>query len=295
MKERRTYMLNAIEIAAAAAATFDLSLKDDPTAWPEGDAVMPSQVVARCNEAATENARSALAQKLGSIYERIATEMDVAIYEDGPLADLSAVLGSSVTGLTVDLSGVEAAPDWEGRVEALRDALVEAVKRFTPPPLPVAAVEAYVASEPRLKLLNFMLERGTSVPLEESAEALGMVAEQIAHASEPVVWDDDDWGDAPGEAPEVAAPLLSQPAQATEGPDIVKLAVAAGLTDGDLANVLGISKSYYSMIRNGKRLWPGMKPSHATAMQVEIEARIAALSALSQAVTDGAVLKPAGV
>ncbi len=291
-------MLNAIEIAAAAAATFDLSLKDDPTAWPEGDAVMLSQVVARCNEAAIENARSALAQKLGGIYERIATEMDVAIYEDGPLADLPAVLGGSVTGLTVDLSGVEAAPDWEGRVEALRDALVEAVKRFTPPPLPVAAIEAYVASEPRLKLLkllNFSLEYGTAVPLEKSAEALGMVAEQIAHASEPVVWDDDDWGDAPGEAPEVATPLLSQPAQATEGPDIVKLAVAAGLTDGDLANVLGISKSYYSMIRNGKRLWPGMKPSHATAMQVEIEARIAALSALSQAITDGAVLKPGGV
>lgn len=293
-------MIDVKKIAAEAAATFNLSLRDDPTAWPDGEAVMPSQVIHRCNEAALENAHSVLARKLGAVHELIAMLMDVQIHEDGPLADLQAVFESQVTGLAIDLSGVAAATDSEGRVTALRDALARAITRASVPVPTPAQISAYINEEPRLRGLALSLGRDIAVPIENSAAALAAIEngnpseEEVVAILEGMNWDDEPapetltWDDEP-------EPVTKPAHKEVTGPAIVGLAVAAGITDAELAKVLGFSRPYYSLIRNGKRPWPGMKPDQANALRGEIRARMDAIVALESAIDDGAVLKPEGV
>lgn len=312
-------MLNVKQIAEQAASEFGLSLKDDPTAWPAGAATMPNEVVRQCNEVARENVRSALSRALGKVSELIATDMDVAISEDGPLADLPAVLAQHVEGLDVDLSGVEKAEDWQGRVEALREALGMAVHGFPVAKLSPDSINAYIADDPRLAALAVSLKHGAAVSIETSAAAVEAIEngdlkdEDIpaflrrgTAAAEPAGdWDDEpaaepeapataDWDDEP--AP-VATPARQRAAAAPSGPvpPLVGLAVAAGLTDTEMAAILGLSKSYYSLIRNGKRPWPGMKPDQVKALRAEVDARMAALVSVHDALDEGAVLKPDGV
>lgn len=312
-------MLNVKQIAEQAASEFGLSLKDDPTAWPAGAATMPNEVVRQCNDVARENVRSALSRALGKVSELIATDMDVAISEDGPLADLPAVLAQHVEGLDVDLSGVEKAEDWQGRVEALREALGMAVHGFPVAKLSPDSINAYIADDPRLAALAASLKHGAAVSIETSAAAVEAIEngdlkdEDIpaflrrgAAAAEPAGdWDDEpaaepeapataDWDDEPAPA---ATPARQRAAAAPSGPvpPLVGLAVAAGLTDTEMAAIFGLSKSYYSLIRNGKRPWPGMKPDQVKALRAEVDARMAALISVHDALDDGAVLKPDGV
>lgn len=312
-------MLNVKQIAEQAASEFGLSLKDDPTAWPAGAATMPNEVVRQCNEVARENVRSALSRALGNISELIATDMDVAISEDGPLADLPAVLAQHVEGLDVDLSGVEKAEDWQGRVEALREALGMAVHGFPVAKLSPDSISAYIDDDPRLADLAVSLKHGAAVSIETSAAAVEAIEngdlkdEDIpaflrrgTAAAEPAGdWDDEpaaepeapataDWDDEPAPA---ATPVRQRKAAEPSGPvpALVGLAVAAGLTDTEMAGILGLSKSYYSLIRNGKRPWPGMKPDQAQALRAEVNARAEALTAVTAALDAGAVLKPDGV
>lgn len=312
-------MLNVKQIAEQAASEFGLSLKDDPTAWPAGAATMPNEVVRQCNEVARENVRSALSRALGKVSELIATDMDVAISEDGPLADLPAVLAQHVEGLDVDLSGVEKAEDWQGRVEALREALGMAVHGFPVAKLSPDSINAYIADDPRLAALAVSLKHGAAVSIETSAAAVEAIENgdlkdkdipaflrRGTAAAEPAGdWDDEpaaepeapaaaDWDDEPAPA---ATPTRQRAAAAPSGPvpPLVGLAVAAGLTDTEMAGILGLSKSYYSLIRNGKRPWPGMKPDQVKALRAEVDARMAALVSVHDALDDGAVLKPDGV
>jgi len=299
-------MLNVKQIAEKAAGEFGLSLKDDPTAWPAGAATMPNEVVRQCNEVARENVRSALSRALGKVSELIATDMDVAISEDGPLADLPAVLAQHVEGLDVDLSGVEKAEDWQGRVEALREALGKAVHGYPVPPVSIANVLAYANEDPRLHTPG--LRKGIAACAEPAVleEDIPAFLRRGTAAAEPAGdWDDEpaaepetpataDWDDEP--AP-VATPARQRAAAAPSGPvpPLVGLAVAAGLTDTEMAAILGLSKSYYSLIRNGKRPWPGMKPDQVKALRAEVDARMAALVSVHDALDEGAVLKPDGV
>lgn len=292
-------MLNVKQIAEKAAGEFGLSLKDDPTAWADAATVTPAEVVRQCNEAARENARSALSRALGKVSELIATEMDVAIAEDGPLADLASVLAQHVEGLDVDLSGVEAAADWQGRVDALREALGLAVHGYPVPPVSIADVLAYANEDPRLHTPG--LRKGIAAVAEPPAFLRrGVQAEPAADwddepaTPEPAAEPTADWDDEPAPA---ATPTRQRAAAAPSGPvpPLVGLAVAAGLTDTEMAAILGLSKSYYSLIRNGKRPWPGMKPDQVKALRAEVDARMAALVSVHDALDDGAVLKPDGV
>jgi len=306
-------MLNVKQIAEQAAGEFGLSLKDDPTAWADAATVTPAEVVRQCNEAARENARSVLSRALGKVSELIATEMDVAISEDGPLADLSAVLAQHVEGLDVDLSGVEAAADWQGRVDALREALGLAVHGHPVPPVSIADVLAYANEDPRLHVPG--LRKGIAAIAEPAAlkdEEVPAFLRRGMAAAEPAgdAWDDPatdeeaklheihgpetaDWDDEPAPA---ATPARQRAAAAPHGqvPELVRIVVAAGITDTEMAGILGVSKSYYSLIRNGKRPWPGLKPDQAKALRAEVDARTEALAAVRDALNDGAALRPDG-
>lgn len=295
-------MLNVKQIAEQAAGEFGLSLKDDPTAWADAATVTPAEVVRQCNEAARENARSALSRALGKVSELIATEMDVAVAEDGPLADLASVLAQHVEGLDVDLSGVEAAADWQARVDALREALALAVHGYLVPALRVSDVLAYANGDDRLHAPG--LRKGiAAIPEADDVKRGANTTDVQAQAEAPADWDDEpavtaepaapDWDDEPAPA---ATPARQRKAAEPSGPvpALVGLAVAAGITDTEMAGILGLSKSYYSLIRNGKRPWPGVKPDQAQALRAEVNARAEALAAVIAALDDGAVLRPDG-
>lgn len=204
-------MLNIFETAQKAASEFGLSMKDDPTLWPAGDEITAEHVRKACNATALENARSALSRALGKIAETVATEMDVAIAEDGPLADLDAVLAQHVAdGPEIDLSGVLAATDWQARVEATREAFAVAVQGYRLPPLPVIDMMHYANDEPRFSgdLRRAMAAlRGPEHDKPEAPAALmlnngGDEWDDEVAAGAPDVTDAGDWDEAtPATAP----------------------------------------------------------------------------------------------
>jgi transcriptional regulator with XRE-family HTH domain len=267
------YMLNVKQIAEKAASEFHWSLRDDPTAWSLG-AVTPVEVVQKCNEVARENVQSALSRALGKLSEFIATEMDVAISEDGPLADLHSVLSKHVEGLDAELSRVRAAADWQARVDALREAFATAIQNNCPvPALRIADILAYAYTDDRLR--SPRLREGLAMLIQD----------------EPV---EADWDDEPAPA---ATPVRQRKAAEPSGPvpALIKLAISAGFLDSEMADILGLSKSYYSLIRNGKRPWPGMKPNQVKLLKTEVNARAGALAKIDAVLDAGAVLKPDGV
>lgn len=338
-------MLNIHDTASKAASEFGLSMKDDPTLWPEGEPITAEAVRKACNASALENARTALARSLGKIAETVATDMDVALAEDGPLADLDAVLAQHVEdGPEIDLSGVAAAADWDARVEALREAFGVAVQGYHLPPLPIIDLMAYVGSDPRLD--GEVMRTVAALTGPEHARPDVPAALTLAGS-----WDDEDepdavdpWADeepdpvarergkaSPGrkrrtkaeiaedeaadraeikpgaicsqdDADAVMAKMAADngwddedaPVVAT-APNLPGLTGAAGIADMDMAAILGIAKGYYSLIRNGKRPWPGLKPDQVQRLRVELAARREALDAIGQALTTDTVLKPEGV
>lgn len=351
-------MFSFKETAETAASQFGLSMKDDPTLWPEGSAPTLAVIQAACNTVATENARSAMSRGLGKIAELVATECDVAIAEDGPLANLENVLCEHLyDGPDIDMSGVLAAADWQARVEATREAFAVAVQSFSVPPRTDEEVALYVELDPRLsklgivtgskpdvpqsllvnqggdewddeptpkrgdyvtatlsadgKLTNVQIteppaapkrQRGKPDPLsgrtrrtkaeiaeDEAADAQDREVAAAAGAD----WDDE------GE-PATAAPVPTPDAgwddePVATAPNLPGLATAAGIADTDMAAILDLSKGYYSVIRNGKRPWPGVKPDQVKRLRAELAARREALDAIEQALGTDAVLKPEGV
>ena len=100
-------------------------------------------------------------------------------------------------------------------------------------------------------------------------------------------------------ANEAPAPVLDagwdDAAPVATAPTLPGLLSTAGIPDTDMAAILGLSKGYYSMIRNGKRPWPGVKPDQVQRLRLELHARREAIDAIDQALSTDAVLKPEGV
>lgn len=349
-------MLNIFETAKKAASEFGLSMKDDPTLWQAGDEITAEQVRKACNATALENARSALSRALGKIAETVATDMDVALAEDGPLADLDAVLAQHVEdGPEIDLSMVATAADWGARVEALREAFAVAVQGYHIPPLPVIDIMHYVGSDPRLDgevMRTVSLLRGPEHDKPDAPAALMLngggdewdepdtEVKGEADATDP--WADEEAAPvarergkpAPGrkrrtkaeiaedeaadradadnaakvgpqaaagdwDEPETPAPALDEgwddAAPAATAPNLPGLVNAAGIADSEMAELLGLAKGYYSLIRNGKRPWPGLKPDQVQRLRAELASRREAIAAVEAALTADVVLKPEGV
>lgn len=344
-------MFSFKETADTAASQFGLSMKDDPTLWPEGSTPTLAVVTKACNDTAVECARSALSRGLGKIAELVATECDVAIAEDGPLADLEAVLTEHLyDGPDIDMSSVLAAADWQARVEATREAFAVAVQSFSVPPRTDEEVALYVELDPRLSKLGIVTgskpdvpqsllvnqggdewddepdtaeeianhivnppvklrPRGKPDPLsgrtrrtkaeiaeDEAADRADQAAAFKDAVEGPTEAEAADWDDEP--ATEAPAPALDagwDDEPVATAPNLPGLATAAGIADTDMAAILDLSKGYYSVIRNGKRPWPGVKPDQVKRLRAEIAARREALDAIEQALGTDAVLKPEGV
>jgi hypothetical protein len=359
-------MFSFKETAEKAAAEFGLSMKDDPTLWPEGSTPTLAVVTKACNDTAIECARSAMSRGLGKIAETVATEFDVAIAEDGPLADLETVLNEHLyDGPDIDLSAVLAAPDWQARVEATREAFGVAVQSYDVPARSAEEVALYVELDPRLSKLGIVSGSKPDVPqsllvnqggdewdepdaevkdepdavdpwADEQADKLDRIvnpggvlpparergkpspgkarrtkaeiaedeaadrADQAAAfkdavegpaEAETTAWDDEPASEAPAPALDAGWDDAEPAATAANLPG---LASAAGIADGEMAALLGMSKGYYSQVRNGKRPWPGLKPDQVQRLRAELAGRREAIDAVEAALSTADVLKPEG-
>lgn len=302
-------MIDAKTLAAEAASQFGLSLKDDPTAWDDvldlGD-LTPAQVRERCQAAARENVVSALANALGRQVERIATEMDVAIAEDGALADLPGLWAAQVDGLTISLAEVEPAPDWEARVKALGSSIIAAINEVEVAPVTVRQLLEYLNSDNRFAGMG-ALKKGVAALPEPGGEefrppkfvAETMGVDTSTWDAEPAELPANTWDDEPEPAKPArrkrepgkrgVAPLA--PSRVSNFPALLH---SAGVTKADIARMSGFSDSYIGYIFAGRKPWPGLRPDQVRAMREELAVRHAALGeALDLLGDDSPLLLPA--
>lgn len=305
-------MIDVRKLCQEAVAGVPLSLKDDPTTW--SDEPTRDDVRDALSQATYDNVASALAVAFGRESERIATLMDAAIAEDGPLADLDAIWDAEVAnGRTrPELLALHLSADWDTRVNDLRAAIRD-----------VVVVTAKSAQ---------------SVVTDEQIDAMIEIDPRLATIAEPYVppaflnklpdpepddepffssVSDIDWGEEPTETAKVRSDLtafgngvahVADDGKVTHVPlaeidwseDTVTLPAtgrrsrgkragaavpllsglleAAGFADKDVARLLGIDKSTYSLARAGKRPWQGLRDEQAIALRAEIRARADALA-----------------
>ena len=308
-------MIDIQKIAAEAASQFGLSLKDDPTAWDAAidaagasrlDQVAPEVIQETCQLAAAANALSAVNRALGAASEKIATAMDVAIHEDGPLADLPGVWAAHVSGLALDTSGVAGAAGWQGRVDALRAAIKRTA--HAAPPATISDVLAYMNSDPRFDGLG-ALKKGVAA-LDEPFTPPAFLAKG-RNPTDVVDWEDetgaeydsstdggpvaDTWDD----EPETPAPAKGKrkapgkPAPPSRVPGFPAMLNVAGVTKADVARLCGYSESYIGYIFAGRKPWPGLRPEQVKALRDEVGLRHDALAEALTVLGSGSLLLPA--
>lgn len=291
---------------AEAVRSAPLSLKDDPTRWPAGSAVNVQVVCDALAEAAHENLVSAVVRTLGRQAGEIAASIEMARDEDGALADLDAVLAGYVVGLKIDLRDVRREDPWQDQVDALLGAIGNAVKTLRPPSVPVDDLVAYIKLDPRLCGLpaligaNLSALRGAElneadIPafLKPAAPSADLWADEPDAADTPDEPDAaDPWADTP-EQPKPARAKRSKSKKSSSHPLCDALNVA-GMRDVDVSEIMGRDRSYYSLVRNGRRAWPGLLPSQVAALTVELQARREGIEHALALLADHEQIKPEG-
>lgn len=290
--------INVPDIARAAAADFALSLRDDPTSWPNGAKTTQAEALRTANDAIREIVQSAISRALGGkTADDALAGMELELADNGPLADLDAVWAEKVHGLDVDLSGVREAADYDARLEALREAIGHAVHSYPVPTVTPAQFRAMAAADPRiahLALKSDTPEDEDKVPAFLSLEKPAAAPAEAAGGETPA---DVDWDALEAlEALEEPASQDPQPAaladSATSGPPLPALLSMIGFTDAEGAEVLGISRAYYSQMRNNKRPWQGVKPDAVERLRAELAGRRALLEQAESMLSDPSVTMP---
>ena len=296
-------MINLQEIGDKAAGEFGLSLLDDKQIWESETPPTAEEIKAVCFEVAKSNAKSAIARAVGKLVEPITQDVDAAIAEDGALADVNGAAERWIIGLPwgLALDGHDHYPDmfaelksWDEKLEVVRGRLRELSETYRFKPLTIAQLLAYVNSDPRLegsaKAVSALDYEGASDVFAQNEmppipEALKRV-KTVKLAPVPTVVDTSFFDDEPA----VPVTFMRREAPAS-GPRLCALAAAAGIPDQDMASLLNVSKSFYSLIRSGKRPWNGMKPDRVNALKLELEARREIIDELASELEAGFVTK----
>lgn len=270
------------DLAREAVEGFPAAMKDDPTLWPAGGAPLVSEVVVVVREVVRDNFRSLLSRRIGPHIQTVVTDMEMAIADDGPLADLAFIWSTYVEGFDLeDYDTLIKAKDWDARVEALSEQVGGMIAGFPAPVVPGSAVDAYIADDPRLAELAVSQKYDCARPAETAP------AEKPAAFS----WDDEETeaggGETvvpppqPGEVPAEAAPALPV-GELRPMPLLFRLLDPIGVLATDFADVTGINKATISNAKSGKRAWLGLSERQAHRLADELDARAEASLALSR-------------
>lgn len=278
-----TLPVTVADLAREAVEGFPAAMKDDPTLWPAGGAPMVSEVATAAREVVRDNFRSLLSRRIGPHIQNVVTDMETAIAEDGPLADLASVWSTYVEGFDLeDYDTLIKAKDWDARVEALSDQVGGLIAGFPAPAVRAFEVLEYVNSDPRLADLAASRIHGAVEPVE------------TAPAETPTTfsWDDDEEPEAgggetvvpPPQPGEVSAEVAPAPpaGEVRPMPMLFRLLDPIGVLATDFAGVTGINKATVSNAKNGKRPWQGLSEKQAHRLADELDARAEAALALSR-------------
>lgn len=311
-------------IAREAAKSFGLSIIDDRQFWPSPASVTADILKNACFTAASENAASAVSQALGKQVEALTSSIDVEYSESGAMGDFDAVVARYATDLVLDFSTFGAAKTWDEKVLVVREALnavltVAEIDTWVLP-LSVAQLLEYANTDERLKEAEGLKKAIAALSYPGSTQGDEMpefIKRKNAEAAKPKIdkgaeeaqWEeaapepagDTAWVDEASDITEETweepvAPATKTPsakAPAATGVERLGCAMidAAGISNDVMAEVMGISKPYYSMIKSGKRPWPGIKDAQAVLLAKEIDARAEAIAALREALDLGEIRK----
>ena len=104
--------------------------------------------------------------------------------------------------------------------------------------------------------------------------------------------DEVDWGE-PAPAPDNKGVRGASPYNNTGmSPKFCIMADLAGISNDVMAVIMSNSKPYYSMIKSGKRKWPGLAPEQIAGMRTELQARREAIAQLESALALDEIIKP---
>lgn len=242
-------MVDVSALIEDAGKNFGASLLDDPTLWVDGETPRLHSVEQVCREAVRANAVSSVASALGRAADALAQAVEAEYRECGAWAEYDTVVSQLVSGLTVDTSGFVLGGSWDDLVASVRAALAGAVGSMHVPEPDPEDVKAYIRSDPRLSglaLSTGYAEKVSEAPTEERFEP-------------------------------------KTPGETKRAPFLPGLLSAAGLMDTDIASIMGISRAYWSMIKRGKRPWPGVSQGQASRLKAELEGRTVAVAAAIEA------------
>lgn len=170
-----------------------------------------------------------------------------------------------VNGLTVDLTSVcDRSVFWDERLAALRAAIAAGIELIEMDPVDDEMLQAYIDSDPRISWIE--IDKPAPAPVEVK---LDTPAPKVVDKPAP----------APVEAPKLkrARPRGAPAAQSSV--DAIVHLRAGGITDTDTAELLGVARSYVSLMASGKRPWPGLTPSQLASIRNELKGRTEALAA----------------
>lgn len=295
--------IDLIAVAALAAADFAASMRDDRQLWQDRE-ITGEIIKQEAHRVACENAETAVRRELGKIVTPLTEALDVALTEDGALADFEFVAAGFVQQGPVDLSGFAAATDWESKLAVVGKALAGLASKVELPTFTVAELLAYVNSDQRLA---GYAKQVSALEYPEAANVMPDMLKFLVRNAKPETppadeWEDDEivtqsddvdpWVD--DEAPQETA-AQTEVKLKPGVPAFFQYAQVAGITDVDMATVLGVSKGYLSQLRNGKRPWPGLKPDQQAAIRKELESRVEHIGTFMKALSTPAIADPAGV
>jgi hypothetical protein len=293
-------MIDVEAIVRDALAGVPASLRDDPSAW--SDAPDLEDVKDAVSQTAYDNVASAVAKAFGAASERIATLMDAAVAEDGPLADLDAVWDAEITGTPIrpDLTELFSAEDWQGRVDALLGAMRHVAKRVADTArgtVPDSLVQSTIALDPRLA--HLAVDDSFTPPAFLGLDPADQPAADIIWDDEPAA-EADPWADEIVDPQPAAAPVETGrrgrgKRNGASVPKLCALLELAGFADKDVAAALGFDKSYYSLMRSGKRPWAGVRDEAVAKLLLELNGRRDALAQAVAALDTDEVRHPAAV
>lgn len=250
-------MIDVQKLMQEAASGLPASLLDDPTVWGDGQPTS-LDVQSTLNDTLRENARSAVRLAVGKKLDKIAELLDGELTAAGDFADLESVFAQHVNGLDVDFSAFKLPGKWEDRINGLRAAVAASIDALATPTVGPDLYSSYVAQDERLAHLR------TGKPFKVPG---------FLTASGQDLYDFDEPATEPGPEPELDFDAVDfdvveagEPVVRVTPGLLCELMANVSINDQDVAEALGISKSSYSMIRNGKRPWKGLKPAQAKSL-----------------------------
>jgi hypothetical protein len=263
-------LINIKPLAETASLQFGDSLRDDPSAWRDLDDLTVRDVVDICDAEAHSNAMSAMSQVLGAASENIVTQLELAVVEDGALADLDAELEKHVTGFypAPYLGEFTNAVTWDEKLDALRNAFIRAVESYYVPPLLTSAVLTYMNSDKRFDGRG-ALKKGMAAFVRDNPAPDDW--NEDARSGEEVSWGEDPTPKSKRtRSSNKRGPAAFKPSLVPRFPTMLR---AAGVTKADIARMAGFSDSYIGYMFAGKKPWPGLTPEQRDNIQDELTAR----------------------